>query len=327
MQCLHNYIGINWCNAAPPASGLYVNDLPGLTLKSIDKTASDEQATFIQVWQQVQKRALRMLGSAIVSGFNPRYRINQVYQLFDLGKRTILTTQQTTPANESRGIEIALNSNASLLQVIYVQQVSLYLKAAQTVTIQVHDTFGALLDTLEVDGTQGWNTVSIDKLYTDTDKVLISYNAATTESPLLLINENLAADNLTACTGICDSRATIRGIKFTDSANITYGNNAYGLSVVATIKCDYANLVCRNKQVFANALWYLLGAELLTERIHSDRLNRYTTIDAKKALELRDEFYAQYKTELGVALSTIQLNPTDYCLDCNQPVTLQTNLP
>lgn len=327
MQCLNNYIGINWCNATLPASGLYVNDLPGLTLKSIDKTASDEQATFIQVWQQVQKRALRMLGSAIVSGFNSRYRINQVYQLFDLGKRTILTTQQTTPASESRGIEIALNSNASLLQVIYVQQVSLYLKAAQTVTIQVHDTFGALLDTFEVDGTQGWNTVSIDKLYTDTDKVLISYNAATTESPILLINENLAADNLTDCTGICDSRATIRGIKFTDTADITYGNNAYGLSVVATIKCDYGNLVCRNKQVFANALWYLLGAEVLTERIHSDRLNRYTTIDAKKALELRDEFYAQYKAELGVALSTIQLNPTDYCLDCNQPVTLQTNLP
>ena len=327
MQCLNDYIGINWCNATPPASGLYVNDLPGLTLKSIDKTASDEQATFIQVWQQVQKRTLRMLGSAIISGFNSRYRINQVYQLFDLGKRTILTTQQTTPANESRGIEIALNSNASLLQVIYVQQVSLYLKAAQTVTIQVHDTFGTLLDTFDVDGTQGWNTISIDKLYTDTDRVLISYNAATTESPLLLINENHAADSLTACTGICDSRATIRGIKFTDTADITYGNNAYGLSVVATIKCDYANLVCRNKQVFANALWYLLGAEVLTERIHSDRLNRYTTIDAKKALELRDEFYAQYKTELGIALSTIQLNPTDYCLDCNQPVTLQTNLP
>jgi len=327
MQCLNDYIGINWCNATPPASGLYVNDLPGLTLKSMDKTASDEQATFIQVWQQVQKRALRMLCSAIVSGFNSRYRINQVYQLFDLGKRTILTTQQTAPANESRGIEIALNSNASLLQVIYVQQVSLYLKAAQTVTIQVHDTFGALLDTFEVDGTQGWNTVSIDKLYTDTDKVLISYNASTTESPLLLINENLAADNLTACTGICDSRATIRGIKFTDTADITYGNNAYGLSVVATIKCDYANLVCRNKQVFANALWYLLGAEVLTERIHSDRLNRYTTIDAKKALELRDEFYAQYKTELTTALSTIHLNISDHCLDCNQLVTLQTNLP
>ena len=327
MQCLNDYIGINWCNATPPASGLYVNDLPGLTLKSIDKTTSDEQATFIQVWQQVQKRALRMLGSAIVSGFNTRYRINQVYQLFDLGKRTILTTQQTTPANESRGIEIALDSSASLLQVVYVQQVSLYLKTAQTITIQVHDTFGTQLDTFDVDGTQGWNTISIDKLYTDTDRVLISYNASTTESPLLLINENLAADNLTACTGICDSRATIRGIKFTDTADITYGNNAYGLSVVATIKCDYANLVCRNKQVFANALWYLLGAEVLTERIHSDRLNRYTTIDAKKALELRDEFYAQYKTELATALSTIHLNPLDHCLDCNQPVTLQTNLP
>ena len=126
---------------------------------------------------------------------------------------------------------------------------------------------------------------------------------------------------------MCDGRAIIRGITLTDVADVTYGNNAYGLSVVATIKCDYANLVCRNKNVFANALWYLLGAEVLTERIHSDRLNRYTTIDAKKALELRDEFYAQYKIELATALSTIHLNPSDNCLDCNQPVTLQTNLP
>jgi hypothetical protein len=327
MQCLNNYIGINWCNATPPASGLYVNDLPGLTLKSIDKTASDEQATFIQVWQQVQKRALRMLGSAIVSGFNTRYRINQVYQLFDLGKRTVLTTQQTAAANENRGIEIALNTSASLLQVIYVQQVSLYLKTAQTIAIQVHDTFGALLDTISIDGTQGWNTVSIDKHYTDTDRLLISYSATSTESPLLLINENTAADCLTACADMCDGRATIRGITFTDITDVTYGNNAYGLSVVATIKCDYTNLVCCNKAVFANALWYLLGAEVLTERIHSDRLNRYTTIDAKKALELRDEFYAHYKTELATALSTIHLNPSDNCLDCNQPVTLQTNLP
>ena len=62
---------------------------------------------------------------------------------------------------------------------------------------------------------------------------------------------------------------------------------------------------CTNRQELAISLLYFLGSELMFERLYSDRINRYTTVDRAKAKDLRDEFDAQFITELKSALEII----------------------
>lgn len=328
MDCIKDYIGINWCKAEVPESNLYINDLPGLSLKSIDSIANEEQVTFLEVWNQVQKRAIQILNTAVVSEFSRRYKLCRVSELFDIGKKINSDTNQTPAANEARGFLLELNSAASMLQVIHVQEISLALKNDSDFEIRLYDLPANLeLGVYQVSGVTGWNRISINRDFPGVTKLAVTFDGPTSDSPELLLDENLSADCCTACVQLTTCAASLRGIHAHSAETVEYGNNTFGLSGIFSIQCSYEQLVCANKSLFATALWYLLGAEMLTERIHSDRLNRYTTIDLKKALELRDEFYAQYKTELAAAIEGINLNTADCCLECNQPLTLQTNLP
>ena len=70
-------------------------------------------------------------------------------------------------------------------------------------------------------------------------------------------------------------------------------------------------LICENKMRLATALWYFVGHELMVERYFSDRLNRFTTIDRKKADELRKELFNRAILELQNTIKGIDPNKSD----------------
>jgi hypothetical protein len=82
-------------------------------------------------------------------------------------------------------------------------------------------------------------------------------------------------------------------------------NECYHLSDMAVIRC----IICENREKLAVALWYFIGHEIMVERTATDRLNRFTTIDLKKAKELRDLFLDRAEYELAAAVKGI--NPHD----------------
>lgn len=57
MDCLLDYIGIKVCGDETPGSGLFINSLPGISLESIDKIATEDQITYMGVWADVQAEA------------------------------------------------------------------------------------------------------------------------------------------------------------------------------------------------------------------------------------------------------------------------------
>ena len=94
--------------------------------------------------------------------------------------------------------------------------------------------------------------------------------------------------------------------------------------------CSFDSLVCNNKDPFTTSLWYLEGIEMMNELLYSSRLNEYTTTGRNKAKELRNMYEVKYRGgeideishegELAMAIDGINLNMTDYCLQCNEPV-------
>lgn len=57
MNCLTDYIGLKGCSNEPPASGLYINTLPGISLQSLDMIATPDQITYKGLWSDAQEEA------------------------------------------------------------------------------------------------------------------------------------------------------------------------------------------------------------------------------------------------------------------------------
>lgn len=78
MVCFIDYIGLSLCAGAytAPASGIYINSLPGLSIESIDKVADQEQINYIGVWDDVQTNALQQFRLDVMAEMRKCYELN-----------------------------------------------------------------------------------------------------------------------------------------------------------------------------------------------------------------------------------------------------------
>ena len=132
--------------------------------------------------------------------------------------------------------------------------------------------------------------------------------------------------------GCCN--ATLQGAVTTDATQIgvgeidyTTGNNTFGLSGVFSLTCNYDFLICNNKDLLTSSLLYCLGAEAMIYRQASDRLNKFTTIDAEKAAKLQEYFSQEFENELRIVLDGVRLSTDDACIDCNTQIEILTATP
>lgn len=77
LDCLTGFIGLDGCGVTEPASGLFINSLPGITLKRVDSIADHEQVTYKGVWQDVEKRAILRFRTQLMTQLNKCYQINE----------------------------------------------------------------------------------------------------------------------------------------------------------------------------------------------------------------------------------------------------------
>lgn len=336
MECLKDFIGIRGCSAIPaPISGRYINQLAGIPLSSIDAVANDEQTTFVGVWNDVQNNSVLSFRTLIINAFrnHKKYRIKSIAEQIDFG-RLIRPTVTTPAAPAWRGftIELSFNSNfiKSSLQQIYVQTVSIYTKNV-TANLQVRffdlDS-GKILFTKTVATTiAGWNEINVYERF-NCNRIFIAYDATVIDG----VEQQLLKSTVDACS-TCIGKIYgdycspyIYGATSADLANPTIlgkAENTYGVTAIASVQCSYEWVVCSNKEHFSEAWMYSLATELMTERLFSDRLNRYTTVERKKAEELYT-FYAD-KLEQAVlnAVDGLDISLSDCCLECNPQIKYQ----
>lgn len=70
MDCFLNHIGIK---SNGNTQGLFINQLPGVTLKMINAITETEQIDFEGVWDEIQKRSLRKFRKDFISKFKNKY--------------------------------------------------------------------------------------------------------------------------------------------------------------------------------------------------------------------------------------------------------------
>lgn len=347
---MRNYIGIKGCGITAPSSGMYVNSLPGVEFANIEDIANADQISYAGVWTDVQERAIERFRLDVIgrySGFDSRYKLRQITQTVDLGNA--VTTVLPKVAKQ-QGLVIELNNPGdtfvcSNMQTLYVQSIQFYCVVNGNFTLVVKDAdLGTVLDTFTIAGVIGWNVISTDKSYDGVSRISMTVDSTGLSTATLDLSDFMlnGFDNTSNFYGWgnnslwfdygCSGSAQVRGLQ-TDISyqNPIYANNTFGISCVFSVRCTYNNIVCNNKRYFATAFRLLLGIELMTERLYSSRINKLTTVDLRRASELRAEFEMQYRGgttkdglmyegELTKACSSIDLDLTDCCLEASATI-------
>lgn len=321
MNCLIDTVGLAGCGTTVPASGLTINQLPGISLKSIEKLADEEQRDWMGVWDDVQSRASKRFAIDVASKLSSRYRLNEIPQNVDLG-RVVDTATVTASATDYRGLLFDFNKyqnegvnsyKASDLQSHYFQTVVFYSPSVETATpFKIFDyQTGTTLDTFSKDLVVGWNTITTSKNYPEKKITVVvdatSINTITLETP----------NHLEWCSSCCG--ATIEGISWSKASDISTSlksNNSHGFSVIYGTRCKYDNLVCNNIDKFVLAWQYLLGVEMTIERMFSKRIGR-DTLNKEEGNTLKEFLDGQYDKILTQVCDNINLNDNDCCIECD----------
>jgi len=335
MDCLIDYIGLKGCTATTPDSGLYINSLPGVNLKKIDDAADDQQVNFDGVWDDVQLRAARRFRSDVIAAMGQNYTLKRLARTLNL-QRVADTATTTAPSAQYRGFSYELNEADddivdSNLQTIHLQSVGVYMTSSGTLDFVIYDleTSELLYSVKTATLAEGWNTVNFEKKYLDSKRIFVGYDATGVTS--VKLDPDLADDYFECCKGRIQGgySATATPTVVTDIAN------TYGLAPILNVRCEWDALVCGNKDLFVNAWWYLLGAELMSEIMMSDRLNRWTTVNRTQIEQQKAIFETQYRGGVVVigdtevtfdgllpnAIKGVYINQNDCCVECSNQYT------
>ena len=336
MDCLRGYISLTACGGGTtPASGLTIDMLEVINKKMLSSIADETQETFKGVLTDIESRAVLRFRDVVRSEFNKKQKLKSILNAYNLRKDVDFSTTYIADGLNTKGVYLSLNElNATQwhdpLMSIYVQSISIYFtdNVGDTVGVKVVDIdSGTTLYSTTVTVALGWNTVDIDKIFTGSflhnpQRIYIAFDA----------------ENITAVSKVLQSTVvegygrglTINGFDATNSFadtlthdDLNLGSNTYGMSIIASTRCQYDAVVCQNRDLLARAWLYCLGVEVMREVQTSDRLNQYTIVGKQTAIDYEKKFTDDMMMSIFNAVDSISLSNSP-CIECNQEVTIKT---
>lgn len=325
-HCLDNYIGLRGCGSTTPPSGLYVNDLPGMSLENLVTLTNTDEPTYSDIWTMVQTRAQQRFSLDVRQEMGKHYKLNTLMQGINVGN-DVGSLAASVPAQYAGFTIELIDENyefvPSPFASIHVQQIVFFAdqiyNGAQFDIVDLDS--GLTLLTKTADLISGKNVIEINttfhNLYVNPSwRIAVLVNMGTVANLLdLVLPYNRS---MMSC---CDVR--LQG--FTSDGAVSagsFGNNTYGMSGIFSIVCNWDAMICQNKTLFSRAYWYLLGIEVLTEQLYSSKLNQFTTVNLQRLNDLRAEYQVEYNKSLEQAASGLKLS-CDCCIECNESVQLR----
>lgn len=332
MICLRDYIGLRYCGTTTaPASGVYINDLPGISLRQVTSLTDEETSTFVELWNVVQKRSELRFATDARASFAQKYKIATSTYSNQIG--SAITGTATASTGGFRGFTIELTDDEQYIPspftVISIQTLQFYASSGDATEVKEVAIFdivtGEKLFTTNVTLASGWNTVQVNtKLFGTYNRVPSRVFCGINSTGLSLYDNEPPLYGSTDCCGVqIEGASTSLTTNITD-ADLTTASTMYGMGGVFSVGCAWDALVCNNKEPFTRAYMYLLGVELMTELLYSAKVNSYTTIDRAKMATLRDEFMAEYKSALDQTVAGFDIG-CDCCVECSGQIQVVTS--
>jgi len=303
MSCLKEIIGVLGCNEKPPL--VYLNSLPGISIKSLDMIANEDKITFLGVIDDIITRAGMRLEIDLFAMAGVQFAdATETYCIGRIKEPLQLISGQAG----LQGIIFTFNQSKYLV----LNLLSIYFRSYrdQTLTFYISDLVtNETYDVIEAELFEGENEIVINKKYfprRHSNKLFVSYEGSST------LYYSSTSDN---CFDDCDCFTADCHIEpcgnKTQGYKINKTNETYGLGVKWVEECSLERLICENASRFRNAILYAAGIEYVLEVMGSSRLNRFTQTQNTDLQKLMLIYESYYKKAMQAAVKSI-----NFCDDC-----------
>jgi hypothetical protein len=326
MNCLDNLIGIHRsCNEETPSSGLYIQDLSGITLSVANAGIGNETISGLKLIEDKITFSQNAILAALRMQLANKIRVNSIINNDTAGFYKENLTVVNLEADKLKGIVVKANQYPYLE--FYLSTVYLKLATAVTTNVYVYDLMtNTLLDTIEVTTVARTPVaVTVNKAY-QTKKQKLQLFICVDSSVDNTYETNLGTQNCSSCASggysnryISFSSGQIGTADQKIEQNISSNTGTNGLSINYSLNCSLEPFLCNMGNQIAWSLLHKVGAEIMDELIASRRLNSIVTIDKATNEALREKYNNEYMASMSALLANIQL-PNDICFNCNSKI-------
>jgi hypothetical protein len=252
--CLDNYILLrNTCSDAIPASGLWLDNLEGMSVENVAMVAPENLNTAAKVVaEKLQFAALivenRLRGTIEERGVNLN-RKGKTYNTCDVTASTV------APFPAEKGIKISKKWLGSTLSVIRVH--SIFVKGAATgaTTIKISDIWGNVLWSKQLTLVAG-------------ERISLKVNQQFVQDTILITADTT---NVGLYTWHCSEQSNCRPCMHKKQYLVVEGWNGFGysqegyLGACVSLDCSDKDIICHFLDRLGLAILHQLGVEMLKE--------------------------------------------------------------
>lgn len=318
-MCFAGYITID--SSTPSKSGLYLIDLPGLNLSTLEGLVKEDQEDYEQLFTNLYRNAQINLKIDIQKKLAARFHIDKKL----ITRETSEFKSDYNSGSALAGVKISvLLPKYARLQIlsIGVNSEQDYGSPEPEFFVYRKDAGGELLQTITSELTTGKNTIQVYQEFEE-DELFVAYDPSDVS---LKKTQNRYYHDNTLVKGFSGDELCGFSCSHGDEGTI-HQINGGGVNVKFIVYCSMEKFLCENLPLFQYALWYRLGVEIIKERIVSDRVNRFTVLTADEAEKLMSVVNEDYMSAVEAATMNIKMNEDPVCFMCKSTITAKTNLP
>jgi hypothetical protein len=327
MECLDNFIGLKGCSQEVPESGFHVNGLPGMSTELVDNIANSEQSSYVAVWSDVKQRAFLRLKDDVVN-----YLYNDPENLKPVNFNQVIYQTKKLTKHSHTDVVVAASENYNGVYVklpeskyveFYLRELYVYSDTAVDTVLKVFDlNDGTVLYSQDISLGPGLNKTTVNKSFSlryGRMEIFIGVDTSNFNSVKTYLENYYWYDcDFTCCDNgtVTIQSASLPLIESGIYSNLDINGQGKGVAIGAEVRCSVEDFICDNRRQLTRAIWYLLGSEMLMQKMGSSRLNYFTASNLEQTNFLMESFAKDYKKALKTALDSI---PTEksLCFDCN----------
>lgn len=262
-----NYIGIRGdCDHTTPSSGLYINDLPGMSLILFSNLADEQQVTGVTLIRQFEQQALRMVWNDVQAKLAKNIILNRVTDMFntsyfDYDTPEYLPFIAAEVGQQFQKLDYDPYTN---IRINYVD-----VRANTTIagkTLKIIE--GANVTTFTFDLEAGIPTRIYANYAAQSGDVRVVVDASDIE----LEDMSVGGRNSHACVDSCRCRygncAEVWGWDGTQETS-----EGYGMRINVSCECSQEAMICAYSDMLAPAVQMKLAILIMLERLASSRVN------------------------------------------------------
>lgn len=316
-----------------PESGMYVQDLPGITLKIADAAVSEEEISGKTLIERKIGFAQDYLVNDIRNFLKDRFNITSEIEESTVGYYKEDQSLTLLEAGRLKGFRIQLRERPYLQ--LNLHRIGIKLNATVSTSIFVYDLHqNRLIDTIAVEAVAGDVVyLNINKKYlTNRQRLSLficydssvagAYNTSTYDG-IVRKCRTCARDG--SYYSYISSGYVVSALSKTD-ANFNASSTGNGLTVDYSVSCSIEPFVCNMSQLLAWPLLFKTGAEVMVELINSRRLNSIINIDRGTNEDMLNYFQSEYEKSMNNLCMNLRL-PDDICFQCDKKIKKVSQLP